>query len=111
MPAPLAGMDDLRQVEFTEALAHLQSLIGTQVKATFNLYGRFLGGGIEGRLDRVETLPPDDVAISLVFDEGQGLFLDPAEVEVFIACGGDGSLEFRLADASVLLERSPIVSG
>jgi hypothetical protein len=103
-------MDDLQRVEFAEALAHLQGLIGKQVKATFNLYGRFFGCGIEGRLDRVETLPPDHSAISIVLDERQGIFLDPAEVETFVGHGPESWqtwLEFRLGSgASVVLEHS-----
>lgn len=110
MPAPQAHMDDLQRIEFAEALGRLQGLIGTEIKATFNFYGRFFGAGMEGRLDRVETLPPDNAAISLVLDDRQGFFLDPAEVEVFVSCGGEDAadwLEFRLAfGASVVLERS-----
>jgi hypothetical protein len=103
-------MDNLQEVEFSEALGRLQALIGGQVKATVNFYGRFFGCGIEGSLDRVETLPPDNVAISLVFDDRQGFFLDPAEVEVLVGRRGDDGaewLEFRTAfGATVLLERS-----
>src|ERR1041385_4695164 len=109
MPAPLAHMDALREIEFAEALGHLQGLIGEPVKATLNLYGRFFGCGLEGRLDRVETLPPDHTAITIVLDERQGFFLDPAEVETFIGHGQDDSewLEFRLGSgASIVLERS-----
>jgi hypothetical protein len=110
MAAPLAHMDDLQQVEFAEALVHLQGLIGKRVKATLNLYGRFFGCGVEGRLDRVETLPPDHSAISIVLDERQGFFLDPAEVETFVGRGredGGQWLEFRLGSgASVVLEHS-----
>jgi hypothetical protein len=110
MSAPLAHMDDLQRVEFAGALGHLQGLIGERVKATFNLYGRFFGCGVEGRLDRVETLPPDHAAISIVLDERQGLFLDPAEVDVFVGRGDEDGvewLEFRMDfGASVVLERS-----
>ena len=110
MSTPLAHMDDLQQVEFAEVLVRLQGLIGAEVKATFNFYGRFFGCGIEGRLDRVETLPPDNVAISLVLNERQGFFLDPTEVEAFVERGGDDEaewLEFRMAfGASLVLERS-----
>jgi hypothetical protein len=109
MPIPLLPMDDLQQVDFAEALGRLQALIGEQVKATFNLDGRFFGFGVEGTFERVETLPPDNSAVALVLDEHQGFFLDPAEVEVFVGSGvGDqgGWLEFRLTGGSVVLESS-----
>lgn len=115
MSAPLAHMDDLQQVEFAEVLVRLQGLIGAEVKATFNFYGRFFGAGIEGRLDRVETLPPDNVAITIVLDERQGFFLDPAEADVSVGRGGEDDaewLEFRLAfGASLALEPSLAAAG
>lgn len=103
-------MDDLQRIEFTEALLCLQGLIGTRVKATFNLFGRFSGFGVEARLERVETLPPDHTAISIVLDQEQGFFLDPAEFESFLARGHRGEdewLEFRFGpSASLVLARS-----
>lgn len=106
MPAPLPHMDELRQVEFTDALGRLQGLIGTQVKATVNFYGQFFGCGLQGELDRVETLPPDHEAISLVLDERTGFFLDPADTTVYVGPEGD-SIEFRTAyGISVVLERA-----
>jgi len=103
-------MEDLHQVDFTEALLCLQGLIDERVTASFNLFGRFSGFGVEGRLERVETLPPDHTAISIVLDQGQGFFLDPAEFDTFLACGheDDGAwLEFRFGpSASLVLTRA-----
>ncbi len=107
MPAPLFHMDDLRSIEFTEALQRLHGWIGSQVKATINYYGQFFGCGMQGELLRVEFLPPDHSAISLVLDGPHGVFLDPADTQIFIGPGdGDAEpLEFRLAyGISVLVE-------
>lgn len=108
MPAPLSRMDDLGQIEFTDALSHLQGLIGVEIKATVNFYGQFFGCGLQGELNRVETLPPDHEAISLVLDEQTGFFLDPADTKAYVGpetsvCGW---LEFRTAfGISVVVER------
>ena len=108
-PQPLRDMNVLRQIEFTEALVRLQGLIGSPIKVTLNFYGEFFGCGLAGELRRVETLPPDDTAISVVIDGGQGFFLDPADTQTFVAEGGEeaGLLEFRLTNgASVAVERA-----
>jgi hypothetical protein len=107
MPAPLFHMDDLRSIEFTEALHRLHGWIGSQVKATVNYYGQFFGCGMQGELLRVEFLPPEHSAISLVLASGSGVFLDPADTQTFIGPGdGDAEpLEFRMAyGISVLVE-------
>ena len=99
MPAPSFHMDDLHTVELTEALVRLQS--------TVNLYGQFFGCGMQGRLLRVETLPPDHSAINLVLNGTEGVFLDPADAQVFAGPGpGDFELlEFRMAyGVSVAIE-------
>lgn len=101
-------MDVLRPIRFTDALVRLQELIGLEVKVTLNVYEHFFGSGFEGKLDRVETLPPDHSAISVVVDGRQGFFLDPADTEAFEGSGAEddaGWLEFRLAfGVSVIVE-------
>ena len=107
MPAALSHMDELEQIDFTEALSRLQGLIGTEVKATVNCYDHFFGCGLQGELNRIETLPPDHQAISVVLDHRTGFYLDPADTRSFLAINGDGteSIEFRLRDCiSVILE-------
>ncbi len=79
MPVPLSHMDELGQIEFTDALSRLQDLIGTEIKVTVNLYGQFFGCGLQGQLNRVETLPPDHEAIALIMDGHTGVYLDPAD--------------------------------
>ncbi len=107
MPAPLFHMDDLQSIEFNDALRRLHGLIGSQVKATVNFYGQFFGCGMQGELRRVEFLPPDHSAISLVLDGPHGVFLDPADTQTFVG-HGDGDvdlLEFRMAyGISVVVE-------
>jgi hypothetical protein len=76
---------------------------------TLNFYGEFFGCGLAGELCRVETLPPDDTAISVVINDGQGFFLDPADTQAVVADSGEEAemLEFRLANgASVAVERT-----
>lgn len=112
MPAPSSHMDDLHTVDLTEALMRLQALIGAEVKATVNLYGQFFGCGMQGRLLRVETLPPDNSAINLVLNGTEGVFLDPADAQVFAGPGpGDFELlEFRMAyGVSVAIEPTGVV--
>ena len=107
-PEPLALMEVLRPIEFNDALLRLQGMIGSEVKVIVNFYGRFFGCGFEGELDSVQTLPPDDTAVRLVFDAGAGLFLDPADVEAFLggsAGSGPSWLELRLSfGATVTIE-------
>lgn len=87
MLVPLFHMDDLRSIEFTDALVLLQELIRSEVKVTVNFYGQFFGCGMQGELRRVETLPPDHSAISLVLDGAQAIFLDPADTETYVGRG------------------------
>jgi hypothetical protein len=102
-------MDALREVDFGEALGFLHELLGAQVKVTLNFYGRFFGGGIQGELLRVETLPPDHQAIDIEIDGGQGLFLDPADTYAFVGRSEAASewLELHTGfGASVSIERA-----
>lgn len=109
MPAPLPYMDEIGQIDFNDALARLQGLIGLQVKATVNFYNQFFGCGLQGELDRIETLPPDHEAIAVVVDGQTGFYLDPGDTQVYIGPETDetGWLEFRTAfGVSVVIEES-----
>lgn len=94
---PLRGMEGLRPIEFTGALAWLQGAIGWDVRVVLNHHGRFFGCGLQGTLRRVETLPPDDTAIQIVVGLGEGLFLDPVDASAFLGTQTDGRtwLEFQ----------------
>jgi hypothetical protein len=107
MLARLSRMDELAQIEFTDALGRLQGLIGAEIKATVNFYSQFFGCGLQGELNRVETLPPDHEAISLVLDEETGFYIDPADTKVYAGPETPeiGWLEFRTAyGISVVVE-------
>ncbi len=90
-------MEPLRPIGFTAALLRLQEMIDSEVKVVLNRPGRFFGCGFGGKLLRVRTLPPDHSAIHIVLGDGQGLFLDPDDVDVFLGSNeqGDNWLEFQ----------------
>lgn len=108
--AHLHRMDEVLEIEFSEALVQLQALLGQQVRALVNIHGTFAGCMIEGKLERVDTLPPDNRAICLVIAGSQQIVLDPDETDALLA--GDlnrdkGSLEFYLPSRVVArLERA-----
>jgi hypothetical protein len=69
---------------------------------------------LQGELNRVETLPPDHEAISLVLDERTGFFLDPADTKTYVGPETEvsGWLEFRTAyGISVVVERAATEDG
>lgn len=92
-------MDELRAIEFTDALALLQALLGRQVRALVNFHDSFCGCSLEGELERIETLRPDNRAVNLVIAGRQGVLLDPEDTEVLLVgdpVDGSGCLEFHL---------------
>lgn len=93
----LGGMDVLRPIEFTAALAWFQGRIGWEVRVLVNHHGHFFGCGMQGTLRRVETLPPDNAAIRVVVGAGEGLFLDPEDVTAWLGggAGGESWLELQ----------------
>jgi hypothetical protein len=93
----LGGMEVLRPIEFTDALAWFQGHIDDEVRVLVNHHGHFFGCGLQGRLRRVETLPPDNSAIRIVVGAGEGLFLDPDDVTASLGGGASGQswLEFQ----------------
>ena len=108
-PDPFAGMESLREIVFTDALLRMQGMLGCEVKLELNQYERFLGLCSLARLERVETLPPDDRAVRLVFDNGTTFFLDPEEVRSWLGGGfevGPTWIEFHVPDGPIVaLER------
>jgi hypothetical protein len=102
-------MEEAPAIDFSDALAWLQTLLEQQVRALVNLHGSFSGCVLEGELERVETLPPDNRAVNLVIDARQGIVLDPEDVEVLLVgdpVHGRGALEFHLPSRVVVrLER------
>lgn len=103
-------MDSLRPIDFTDALRRLQALIEAEVTVTINFHGHFFGCGMKGKLDRVETLRPDDAAIEVVLNGAEGFFLDPEDTSAFLVSGDDGAdaLELRLGfGPTVMVEPTP----
>lgn len=96
------GEELLQPVEFTEVLARLQGVIGSEAQVVINLPGHFFDCGFHARLERVETLAGEDGPVLLVFAAAQGIALDPAELDCFLARWpgrpGYAWLELRLAD-------------
>lgn len=97
---PMAGVLDA--ATFGEALSLLQGIIGAEAQVVLNLPGRFFDCGFHARLERVETLSGDDGPVLLVFAGAQGIALDPAEFDCFLARWpgkpGYAWLELRLGD-------------
>jgi hypothetical protein len=77
-------------IEFAEALAELQGMIDEEVLVTLTLGDCFFGGAFRSRLCRVESMPPDDVAVVLRFEHGEAVQLDPDELEAYLGGRDDG---------------------
>jgi hypothetical protein len=91
IPGPYPHVDTPGRISFAEALATLQAMLGRQVNVEFNDHDRFVGCGFSGKLERVQTLPPDHSAVRIVVSDGS-LFLDPAEATAHTS--GPDYLEF-----------------
>lgn len=107
-PNPLQRMDIEEPVAFVAALRRLQAMLEKPVQVELNHFGSFFGCGLEGTLERVETLPPDNTSIRVVLSGGGGFFVDPADVETYLITDRDtGStwLEFQLRSGPTLLIR------
>lgn len=108
-PTPLYGMGVVTKIEFTDALARLQGMLGQDVQVLVNFHGTFGGCTLRGQLTRVQTIPPDNSAVSLLIDERQTVTLDPLDTETFLVSAQDGrgeSLDFHLpSGVAITLER------
>ena len=99
-----SDMGIVTRIEFAEALLRLQDLIDAEVRVLVNFHGTFGSCLIEGRLTLVQTLPPDDEAITLLIDDRQAVLLDPIDTEVLLVGEGTGeeSLDFHLLSGVVI---------
>lgn len=102
-PSAYEGMSTppLRMIEFAEALAELQGMIDEEVLVTLTLGDCFFGGAFRSRLCRVESMPPDDVAVVLRFEHGETVQLDPDELEAFL--GGQLGVRSRWLEFQMFL--------
>lgn len=102
-------MDVMHEIAFHDALVRLSELLGAEVKVESSELAQFFGCSVEGTLNRVDTLPPDDRSISIAVGTGASFFLDPAHVRTFLV--GDEAapkavLEFRVPTGpSLTIER------
>ena len=81
--------DPLRKIDFEEVLGELHGYIGRQVEIKALVSAHFFGLSFVARLESIDTLPPDDLALTLHFDGGS-VDLDPAESTAYIGGGGQG---------------------
>lgn len=79
-----SDMEPLRPVEFTAALTLLQGMIGEEVEIVVKLKSFFFDCGLRGHLQRVHTVLPEDAAVLVVLERGQGIALDPTELKAFV---------------------------
>jgi len=82
--------------------AAIEGVIGREAQVVVNLPGHFFDCGFHAPLERVETLSGEDGPVLFAFAGAQGIALDPAEFDCFLACwpGGPGYawIELRLGD-------------
>ena len=85
-------MEPVRRVSFTTALSLLQGMLHSELKIMVTLQGGFFGCALCGRLECVESLPPACTQVLIGLDRGQGIFLDPAELAVYVSESPQGRL-------------------
>jgi hypothetical protein len=103
---PPQKVNAVRIIEFTDALARLQTMLGRELRVLVNFHGSFGGCTMQGRLTRVQTLPPDDSAVNILLEDRHGLLLDPIDTEVILVDDGRNTrrwLEFHLPSGVVAM--------
>lgn len=98
---PLAQVEIVRPIEFVDALLQLQGLLGQYVNVEVTESPHFFGCQIEGDLDRVVTLPPDNTSIFVEVGDSC-FFLDPEPVKAYVPAANPAAVEFRH-------ERGPVI--
>ena len=96
---PPSSVNGVMTIEFADALGRLQGLLGRELRVLVHFHGTFAGAAMQGRLSRVQTLPPDNEAVSILLDDRQSLLLDPIDTEVLLVDDrreGRWWLEFHL---------------
>jgi hypothetical protein len=104
----------LDRVDFNDALMFLQELLGARVRLEHNHFASFFGLSLEARLDRIETLPPDNKAIRVVLDNCVEFFLDPDNVNVSMASDLGQCrvwVEFQFIAGQILLIERAVEAG
>jgi len=91
-------MESLQTIDFPDALARLQGMLGKEVAIAVNLGGCVFDCGFKARLERVMALPDGD-GVLVMFERGQGIAIDPDELEAFVGRWSEGAstwLEFHI---------------
>jgi hypothetical protein len=75
----------ISRLDFAGFLAALQELLGNPLEILIYLPGDSFSAGFRTRLERIVELPPDRLAVTLVFEDDHAVTVAPEEVSVF--CG------------------------
>lgn len=103
---PSSSVDTVTKIEFGDSLGLLQELLDLELRVQLFFRGTFGAATIQGRLTRVETLPPDHSAVNVLLDDRQSLMLDPIDTWVLLVedpCEDRRWLEFHLPSGVVAI--------
>jgi hypothetical protein len=92
-------------IEFEEALWRLKDVQGQPVRVVAAFRGTFGSCALQGELTRIETLPPDESAVTILLDNCQAVTIDPIDTEALLAEPDDGRewwIEFHLPSGVVI---------
>jgi hypothetical protein len=92
-------------IDFEDALWRVKDLLRQPVRLLVNFRGTFGSCALQGELTRIETLPPDDSAVSILLDDRQAVSIDPIDTETLLAEPADGRgwwIEFQLPSGVVI---------
>jgi hypothetical protein len=97
-------VDGVTEIEFADALARLEALVGQETRILVNFRGTFGGCVLEGPLSELYFVPPDRRVVEIMIDGRQGLMLNPAETTALLARHPEDEgwwLEFHLPSGVV----------
>jgi hypothetical protein len=87
------------RTSFEDALSQLQGALSTALRIAVIWENHFFSVAFVSRLARIET-PVDNQAVTLCFDDGETIDLNPAEAQAFSL--ESGGLEWRLGSGLIL---------
>jgi hypothetical protein len=105
-PGAYCFMDaNVATIDFEDALWRLKDLLGEPVRVLAAFRSTFGSCMLQGELTRIETLPPDDGAVTILLDDRQAVTIDPIDTEALLAEPDDGRewwIEFHLPSGVVI---------
>jgi hypothetical protein len=115
-PGAYCHMDgNVTTIGFEAALWRLKDLLHRPVRVLVNFRGTFGSCALQGKLTRIETLPPDHSAVNILLDDRQAVTIDPIDTEALLAEPADGRewwIEFHLPSGVVIsIERDRPAAG